>query len=147
VSAVIGAWRRLRDCRAGSTSVEFAIICMALLLVTFGVIEFGRGLYVRNQLSQAADCGARLILAGAVGSGCGPPRIPTGPVLDSELQSAVRSAFTAGTPELLTVTAGSETVGGVPFRTITLSYPFTPLVPQLSSGAINLGVTRRTPVI
>jgi len=139
------ALRRLRSCRAGSTAVEFAIICMALLLVTFGVIEFGRGLYVRNQLSQAADCGARLILTGAVGSGCGPPL--TSPLTDSALQSAVRSAFTAGTPGMLTVTVGAETVNGVPFRTITLGYPFTPLIPQLSTGVINLSVARRTPVI
>jgi hypothetical protein len=59
----------------------------------------------------------------------------------------VRSAFTAGTPGMLTVTVGAETVNGVPFRTITLSYPFTPLIPQLSTGAINLSVARRTPVI
>jgi Flp pilus assembly protein TadG len=141
------ALRRLRSCRAGSTAVEFAIICMALLLVTFGVIEFGRGLYVRNQLSQAADCGERLILTGAVGSGCGPPRTLTGLVSDSELQSAVRSAFTAGTPGTLTVTVSTGPVNGLQFRTITLSYPFTPLIPQLASGVINLSVARRSPVI
>jgi Flp pilus assembly protein TadG len=143
------ALRRLRACRAGSTSVEFAIICMALLLVTLGVIEFGRALYVRNQLSQAADCGDRVSLTGgaAADHGCGARLVLTLPVTDSEVQSAVRSAFTAGPANMLTVTIGAETVNGVHFRTIKLVYPFTPLIPQLSIGTINLSVDRRTPVV
>ena len=94
------ALRRFRSCRAGSTAVEFAIICTVLVLVTFGVIEFGRGLNVRNQLSQAADYGARRILTDHL-------------ISDSALESVVRSAFTAGAPDMLTVTVGAETVSPI----------------------------------
>ena len=55
------------------------------------------------------------------------------------------SAATAGT--LASNARGAETVNGVQFRTITLGYPVTLLIPQLSSGVITLGVSRRTPVI
>ena len=128
------SFRNLRYCRAGSTSVEFAIICTILVLATFGVIEFGRALNVRNQLAQAADYGARKILIDTK-------------ISDSALESEIRSAFAATAPTLLQVTIGTETVDTLPFRTVTLSYPFTLLIPGVLSGAINLRLARRTPVI
>lgn len=128
------SFRRLGSCQAGSTAVEFAIISLVLVLVTLGVIEFGRGLNIRNQLSQAADYGARKILTDKQ-------------ISDSALETTVRSAFSAADGGVLTVTIGAESVNGVQFRTITLSYPFTPLIPGLSSGQINLSLARRTPVV
>jgi Flp pilus assembly protein TadG len=130
----VKSFRRLRYCRAGSTSVEFAIISTMLLLVTFGVVEFGRGLNVRNQLSQAADYGARKILIDKQ-------------ISDSALESEIRSAFAATAPTLLRVTIGTETVDGLQFRTVALSYPFTLLIPGVLSGAIDLRLARRTPEI
>lgn len=126
--------RRFRSCHAGSTAVEFAIVSLVLMLVAVGIIEFGRGLNVRNQLSQAADYGARQILTNKQ-------------VSDSTLETTVRSAFSAGAGDELTVTIGTEAVNGVQFRTITLSYTFIPLIPGLSSGTINLTLARRTPVV
>jgi Flp pilus assembly protein TadG len=128
------SFRRLRYCRAGSTSVEFAIICTMLVLVTFGVIELGRGLNVRNQLSQAADYGARKILINSQ-------------ISDSALVSEIRSAFVATAPTLLQVTIGTETVGGLQFRTVTLSYPFTLLIPGVLSEVIDLRLARRIPIV
>jgi Flp pilus assembly protein TadG len=105
-----------------------------LVLVTFGVIELGRGLNVRNQLSQAADYGARKILIDKQ-------------ISDGALESEIRSAFAAPAPALLQVTIGAETVDGLQFRTVTLRYPFTLLIPGVLSGAIDLRLARRTPVI
>jgi Flp pilus assembly protein TadG len=130
----VKSFRSLRHCRAGTTSVEFAIISTILMLVTFGVIEFGRGLNVRNQLSLAADYGARKILIDTQTS-------------DGSIESEIRSAFAAPAPTLLQVTLGTETVDGLQFRTVTLSYPFTLLIPGVLSKAIDLRVARRAPVI
>lgn len=127
-------FRPFRSCEAGSTAIEFAIISLVLILVSVATIEFGRGLNVRNQLSQAADYGARKILTNAL-------------ISDSDLETTVRSAFSAGAGDALTVTIGTEAINGVQFRTITLSYPFMPLIPGLSNGAISLNLARRTPVI
>ena len=129
----MSALQRLRSCQAGSTAVEFAIISLVLALVAFGVLEFGRALNIRNQLSQAADYGARQILTNQL-------------ISDSALASSVRSAFSAASGTLLTVTVGTETVNGIAFRTIALSYPFTPVISSLSNAAISLRVARRTPV-
>jgi Flp pilus assembly protein TadG len=104
------------------------------MLVTFGVIEFGRGLNVRNQLSLAADYGARKILIDTQ-------------ISDGSIESEIRSAFAAPAPTLLQVTLGTETVDGLQFRTVTLSYPFTLLIPGVLSKAIDLRVARRAPVI
>jgi Flp pilus assembly protein TadG len=43
----------------GSTLVEFAIAATVFLTAVFGVIEFGRALWVHNALSDAARRGAR----------------------------------------------------------------------------------------
>jgi Flp pilus assembly protein TadG len=43
----------------GNTLVEFAIGATVFLTVLFGVIEFGRALWVHNALSDAARRGAR----------------------------------------------------------------------------------------
>ena len=130
----MSVFRHFRFSEAGSTAVEFAIISLVLILVALGTVEFGRGLNIRNQLSQAADYGARQILTNSQ-------------ISDTTLETTVRSAFNAGAGNALTVTIGTEAVNGVQFRTITLSYPFTPLIPGLSSGTINLNLARRTPVI
>lgn len=44
----------------GLTTVEFSLIGIVLFLVLFGIIEFGRTLYVVNVLTEATRRGARL---------------------------------------------------------------------------------------
>lgn len=44
----------------GMTTVEFSIVGVVLFLVLFGVIEFGRAMYVVNVLTEATRRGARL---------------------------------------------------------------------------------------
>lgn len=125
---------RLRDGTAGSTSIEFSIVCLVFVLGVFGVLECGRAINIRTQLSQAADNGARKVLTDKL-------------ITDSALETAIRSAFSAGAVGLLTVSIALETVDGVPCRTITLSYPFSPSLAALGSLALTLTVVRRTPVI
>ena len=50
----------------GATAVEFALLLPLLLLIVFGIIDFGRALNAQVTLTQAAREGARLAsLAGA----------------------------------------------------------------------------------
>ena len=39
------------DCRSGATALEFAIVSLFLVLTSIGVIDFGSGLYLRNEIS------------------------------------------------------------------------------------------------
>ncbi len=50
---------RFKSNEQGATLVEFSIAALAFLTVMFGVIEFGRALWVHNALSDAARRGAR----------------------------------------------------------------------------------------
>jgi Flp pilus assembly protein TadG len=43
----------------GQTLVEFSLVLTLLLMVLFGIIEFGRALYAYNALANAAREGAR----------------------------------------------------------------------------------------
>ena len=54
--------RRFGLMSRGSTAVEFALICLPFVGVALGILEFGRALYVRNNLSFAADRAARMVL-------------------------------------------------------------------------------------
>lgn len=51
--------RKCKDNERGSTLVEFAIGVTVFATAMFGVIEFGRALWVHNALTDAARRGAR----------------------------------------------------------------------------------------
>jgi hypothetical protein len=60
--------RRLRDrSDRGASAVEFALLLPVLLLLIFGIIDFGRILTAEIQLSQAAREGVRLQALGLSG--------------------------------------------------------------------------------
>jgi Flp pilus assembly protein TadG len=50
---------RLRTREAGTAVVEFAVIVPLLLLIVFGILDFGRALNYLNDSTQLARAGAR----------------------------------------------------------------------------------------
>ena len=56
----------LKD-KKGQSIVEFAMILPILLLVLFGITEFGRAIMVTNVLNTASREGARLAVVSSVG--------------------------------------------------------------------------------
>lgn len=50
----------MRRLEHGTTTVEFSIIGLLLMIVVFAVIEYGRALYVMNMLTEATRRGARM---------------------------------------------------------------------------------------
>jgi Flp pilus assembly protein TadG len=57
----------MRKRQLGVTTVEFAIVGALLFVVLFGVIEFGRALFVANALAEGARRGARVAAVCPVG--------------------------------------------------------------------------------
>lgn len=53
------AWREFIVDARGATAVEFAIIASLLLMLTFGILEFGLGWYDYNMGAAAAERGVR----------------------------------------------------------------------------------------
>jgi Flp pilus assembly protein TadG len=58
----------VRNYQQGLTTVEFAIVGAVFFVVLFGVIEFGRALFVANVLVEGTRRGARLAAVCPVGS-------------------------------------------------------------------------------
>lgn len=57
----------MRRPQRGITCVEFAIVAAVLFMIIFGVIEFGRALFVANALSEGTRRGARVAAVCPVG--------------------------------------------------------------------------------
>jgi len=53
-----------RDKDRGATAVEFALLLPLLLLLVFGIVDFGRAINTQITLTQAAREGARLAALG-----------------------------------------------------------------------------------
>ena len=130
----MGRLRILARGEAGASALEFAIVASALIVLAVGLVEFGRALHVRNELSFAADFAARAILTHPERS-------------NDELEAEVRSALTSSEAERLEISVETETVDGASFRTVALSYPFTLLIPTLRSEPISMSIERRVPII
>jgi hypothetical protein len=120
--------------------VEFAIVLPILLLIVFGIVDFGRALYTANNLTSAVREGARL-----ASTQISPDA--TVAAQKTAVSNAVKAyvvAFggNAGAPTV------SETFSGAPpnMQSITVSivnYPFTPITPL--AGLIGLGTIQMSP--
>lgn len=140
MSGILNTIGRLWRCRSGATAVEFAIVCLPLMAVSLGIVEFGRALYIRSDLSHAADFAARKVLIGLI------PQNSSESEMLSKVDSAVREAFSGGAPEPLQVSVVKETIDGAEFWVVAIQYPLTLLVPGLKDSPIRLNLSRRIPI-
>lgn len=123
----------LRKSESGAAAVEFALVGMVAIVTFLGIIEFGRGLYMRNEMSYAVDLAARKILTNPA-------------VANAEVEAVIREAFAFGSSDDLQITFGAESVDGVDFRTLVISYPVTLLLPGVTNGSFTLTTDRRVPL-
>ncbi len=114
--------------------MEFAFIGLVMIVVTLGAIEFGRALYLRNNLSYAADRAARRGLIDRTAT-------------TVQLENEARSAFAGSDPAQLTISIVPETVDGIPVQTISLDHRIKLLIPGLTTREISMRVTRRIPAL
>ena len=126
--------RRLRRDQRGTSAVEFALVGSALVVLSLGIMEFGRALFLRNDLSYAADVAVRLVMLNPTSS-------------QTTISTGTKARFD-GQQSLLnvSVSAAAMTGGGMKARTITLTYPLTLIVPFLSHNSLTLTVIRRVQV-
>ena len=123
----------LTRCAKGSVSVEFALVGLIAITLFLGVIEFGRGLYMRNEMSYAMDLAERMILTN-----------PT--VANSDLDTVIRKAILFEVPAKLQITFGTTTVNNLNFRTVLIRYPVTLMIPGLTSRSFTLKIDRIVPL-
>jgi Flp pilus assembly protein TadG len=99
----------------GSVAVEFALLLPVLLLLIFGIIDFGRAINDQITLTQAAREGARLASLG---------------YSTSAVTSRAQSAATGLSPVTVTVTSSCPAGAGVGVdAVVTTSYTFSFVTP------------------
>lgn len=125
---------RFIRCRSGATAVEFSVVGLLFIMLTIGVIETGRALYVRNHMAHAADVAARRLLIDTSTS-------------NETLDSAIRAAFTQGDPDLLEIAFQNEVVDGIDSRRMAIEYPLTLRFVGMPMIGITLTIQRRVPLV
>jgi Flp pilus assembly protein TadG len=124
----------LRDCR-GQALVEFALCTVLLLAVLFSVIEFGRLMLVYTTIGNAARIGARYAIAHD-GDSTGTQTIANG-FLHAGTVNTSNSTVTVSLPGYPDGSSANCTLPGC-LVTVTITYPYDPLLSYFSLGSINL---------
>ncbi|MCB1492525.1 MAG: pilus assembly protein [Rhodobiaceae bacterium] len=126
------ARRIVRDKR-GTTTLEFAMVIPVFLLFLFGVVEFGRGLEMYNEMASAASSVSRIAML-------------DDSVSNASLETTIRNRLAGFTEADLQVGFSTETVSGIPYRVINISYPLHFVTPFLDMVNITLATRSRTPL-
>ena len=96
----------------GAAAVEFALLLPVLLLLVFGIIDFGRALNAQITLTQAAREGARIAALG-----------------ESNVVSGTQAAATGLSPVAVTVTSCPAGAGTGVNAVVKASYSFSFVTP------------------
>lgn len=117
--------------------VEFSLIAVMLVIVLLAIVEMGRMVLVYTTVANAARAGARYaIVHGGERTGSGATG-PSGPGSTTQVQTVVKNFASAGllNTSNLTITVsypnGLNTAGSL--VSVTVTYPYDPLVPYFST--------------
>jgi len=119
--------RKGRRSESGASAVEFAILLPVLMMVLFGIIEFGLALYRQAILTNASREGARLGIVQSVPA-----------ITDAQINAVINTYLTnaginPGDMNPAPTITGAGGVTGTPVRvTLTLPYTFA-VLPNLTS--------------
>ena len=133
--------------------VEFTVAATALLLLMFGIIQFGQVLYTYHAVSNAARLGARWAIVR--GSGCAAPLDhcnasgtdvqdyvrAQAPILDTGSLAVSTSWSTSTDPTVACGTGGTNVPGHN--VCVTVTYPFHFALPFVSSSTLTLSSTSK----
>jgi Flp pilus assembly protein TadG len=121
----------------GNALAEFALVLVAFVVMTFGIIDFGRAMFTYHTIGDAARVGSRWAIVR--GSACA---LPGCPVDSSAVQTYLRSVTPGIDRTQLTATLvplDSATCSGYGNQgpgcriQVTVSYPFRFLVPLIAN--------------
>ena len=118
----------------GTELVEFAIVSLLLFLLLFGIIEFSILLYNKAVITNASREGARAGIVARYDNSTSPAAWD--PLEPDEIKAIVDQycldhliSFGSGASPTTVVTGTTESVTGE--RTVTVTYPYSFLVPKL----------------
>jgi len=118
--------------RRGVTAVEFSFVFPLFLMFVFGVLEFGQGLRIYNSLASAASRASRMVML-------------DDDIANSTLESQIRAVLNDLVSGDLAVNFSTDTVSGISYRVVNISYPHNFATPFLHPIDVTLSATSRTP--
>lgn len=128
--------QKLRQSERGSTAVEFALILPILASLVFGAIDFGRMLWFKEVLVNAARVGARQGTLFASGNG------------QTEIENAITTSLSDGGVDpsgLTVVTTGIGSLQGQPLNVVaTIPWNYfiiDKIIPAISTPNLQASVT------
>jgi len=127
--------QKTRRSESGASAVEFALLLPVLMMILFGIIEFGLALYRQAILTNASREGARLGIVQSI------PAITNG-----QINVAIDNYLTAAgiPPGNVTRAIVAGGVTGTPV-TVTLTLPYTyAVLPGLTSIVPTINLTAQT---
>ncbi|HSQ91646.1 MAG TPA: TadE/TadG family type IV pilus assembly protein [Nitrospiraceae bacterium] len=131
---MISVHKELRS-ESGASAVEFALLLPVLMMILFGIIEFGMALYRQAILTNASREGARLGIVQSI------PAITTGQI-DAAIDNYLTAAGVAPGNVARNIVSGGVT--GTPVQ-VTLTLPYTyAVLPGLTSIAPTINLTAQT---
>lgn len=119
--------------RRGATAIEFSLVAISLLMLVFGVIEFGRVMWTREALQETAIATARCM--GVLNSNCAAGGVYSASATTSYVER-VALGWGLTLPDSGVTLNPSATCGGVAgFSQVTVAYTFQTVAPGLSLPA------------
>lgn len=112
---------RVRTNDDGAAAVEFALVLIPLLLVVFGIVEFGLGFFQAQGANAGVREAARRAAVGAVAT-C---NTGTGQSDLKGIVAGAASGVTFGTPTLGISNDNADSVTGDAGDTVTVTVPYT----------------------
>jgi len=149
----------IRHGTRGQSLVEFALIFPVLILLLFGIVDFGRAIYTYNTIGNAARDGVRVAVVNqnGTGTGCNPGSAATGP---NTTQISAEDCAVAGAISLGGVTAtvtyrnlADTAACGSPIQVgclavVTVSTQYRAITPIIGNivGPITIASTSKQPI-
>ena len=129
-----GWFSSLQRDERGASAVEFAIVSSIFIVLCIGIIQLGSVLQVRNDLAQAADRGARLIVLDPEAT-------------DESIETQVEALLASYDSTSLAVDVSGETVGSTDYRIVTIDYQMQISIPGFPINVLTLNASRQVPII
>ncbi len=128
-------FRTLRRDERGVELIEFALISILFFMLSFGIMEFGRAIWIYGTVAHVAKEGARF----AIVRGSESPRTATA----SDVASYVNTRAAGMTGLIVTTTWDDPTKDRGTVVQVRVDRQFNPALPLVNLGPITLSSTSR----
>jgi Flp pilus assembly protein TadG len=131
--------RALPNARRGTVAVEFALLAIPFLMLSFGIIECARLIWTDEVLEATAALGARCM--GVLAASCASSGAYSSSNTTTYIETVASGWNITVTSAELTLNASGSCGGVSGFSSVTITYTFSSLVPELLTALASIPIT------